>query len=81
VPQLTVRYFAAAKAATGVDSEIISATTVQDAITAICSRHGDQLSAVVTACSFLLDGLTVHDTALPLADDAELDVLPPFAGG
>jgi molybdopterin synthase sulfur carrier subunit len=81
VPTLTVRYFAAAKAATGIDTETVGAATVADAVAAICARHGDRLSRVMTACSLLLDGHAVHDRALALRDDAELDVLPPFAGG
>lgn len=81
MPQLTVRYFAAARAAAGVDSEVIDANTVNEALNALCARHGERLAAVVTACSFLLNGLAVHDRTVPLVADAELDVLPPFAGG
>jgi molybdopterin converting factor small subunit len=36
---------------------------------------------VLTACSFLLDGVAVRDKANPLPDGSEVDVLPPFAGG
>ncbi|MGH3589402.1 MAG: MoaD/ThiS family protein, partial [Pseudonocardia sp.] len=36
---------------------------------------------VLTACSFLLDSVAVRDRATPLRSGAELDVLPPFAGG
>ena len=41
------------------------------------------LEAVLPRCSFLLNGVAVHgdpaDIAVP--EGAELDVLPPFAGG
>lgn len=81
MPQLTVRYFAAARAAAGVDSEIIEANTVHEAVSTIGARHGERLATVITACSFLLDGIAVHDRMLPLSTNAKLDVLPPFAGG
>jgi molybdopterin converting factor small subunit len=36
---------------------------------------------VLGACSFLVDSVAVRDRAMPLRPGAELDVLPPFAGG
>jgi molybdopterin converting factor small subunit len=36
---------------------------------------------VLPSCSVLLDGIAVHDHAAVVPDGAELDVLPPFAGG
>ena len=81
VPRLTVRYFAAAQAATGIASEVVTAATVDDAVATMCSRHGHALTKVMTACSLLLDGTRVADRATRLTSDAELDVLPPFAGG
>jgi molybdopterin synthase sulfur carrier subunit len=81
VAQLIVRYFAAAKAATGLDTETVTALTVSEALSEMCARHGERLTRVVAACSLLLDGRAVRDTSIPLACDAELDVLPPFAGG
>ena len=47
----------------------------------LAADHGDALARVLAASSFLLDGLAVHDRALPPPDGAVLDVLPPFAGG
>jgi molybdopterin converting factor small subunit len=54
---------------------------VGDALNAIAARHGDGLGKVLTGCSFLLDSVAVRDRATPLPAAAELDVLPPFAGG
>lgn len=83
-----VRYFAAARAAAGVAEEIVpigsstdTAPTVADAVEALTARHGDHLTSVVTACSFLLNGVAVRDRSVEILDGAELDVLPPFAGG
>lgn len=81
---VTVRYFAAARAAAGVPSENVDigeAATVGDALDAIVARHGEALGKVLAACSFLLDSVAVRDRATPLPPTAELDVLPPFAGG
>jgi sulfur-carrier protein len=39
------------------------------------------LVRILPSCSFLLNGIAVHDRALTVTDGAELDVLPPFAGG
>lgn len=81
---VTVRYFAAARAAAGLPSENVDigeGATVGDALDAIATRHGEALRKVLTACSFLLDSVAVRDRATPLPPGAELDVLPPFAGG
>ncbi|GAA0925567.1 MoaD/ThiS family protein [Pseudonocardia zijingensis] len=79
---LTVRYFAAARAAAGVETESLEvAGTVDDAVRAIRTRHGAELGRVLDRCSFLLDEVAVRDRATPLPAGATLDVLPPFAGG
>jgi sulfur-carrier protein len=81
---VTVRYFAAARAAAGLPSEDVDigdGATVADALDAIASRHGEALRKVLAACSFLLDSVAVRDRATPLQPGAKLDVLPPFAGG
>jgi molybdopterin converting factor small subunit len=79
-----VRYFAGAKAAAGVSSESVAlngASTVDDVLTVLASRHGEGLSRVLSASSLLLDEVAVRDRSLPLHAGATLDVLPPFAGG
>lgn len=81
---VTVRYFAAARAAAGLPSESVDTAdgaTVADALEAIAARHGEGLTRVLASCSFLLDSVAVRDRATPLPPAAELDVLPPFAGG
>lgn len=76
-----VRYFAAARAAAGVTEEKVTAASVAELVAALAGRHGERLAAVLRSCTFLVDGLTCHDRAAPLGDDAVVDVLPPFAGG
>jgi molybdopterin converting factor small subunit len=78
---IVVRYFAAARAAAGVAEEKVTAATLDDLISTVGAEHGARLAAVLARCSFLVDGLARHDRAAPLATDAVVDVLPPFAGG
>ncbi len=81
---VTVRYFAAARAAAGLPSEFVDVgdgATVTDALDVISRRHGEPLRRVLSACSILLDSVAVRDRATPLRPGSELDVLPPFAGG
>ncbi|WP_433267844.1 MoaD/ThiS family protein [Actinosynnema sp. CS-041913] len=82
--QLTVRYFAGARAAAGVPEEsfeLPGGPTVAQALDAVRARHGDGLERVLAACSFLLDGVAVRDRGTPVPSGSRLDVLPPFAGG
>jgi len=76
-----VRYFAGARAAAGTAEEKVPAETLEDLVDALTARHGERLSAVLAGCAFLVDGLARRDRQAPLAADAVVDVLPPFAGG
>ena len=78
---VTVRYFAGARAAVGVDTEVREAATLDELVAQIVGDHGEKLERVLTACSFLVDGTSTRDRALALAPGAVVDVLPPFAGG
>jgi molybdopterin synthase sulfur carrier subunit len=78
---VTVRYFAGARAAAGVDTETRDAGSLEELVGQITDAHGERLQRVLTACSFLVDGTTTRDRALVLAPGAVVDVLPPFAGG
>jgi molybdopterin converting factor small subunit len=82
--KIRVRYFAGARAAAGVAEESIqldSAASVEAVLNLVRARHGQPLATVLTRCSFLLDGVAVHDHAAAVSGRADLDVLPPFAGG
>ena len=76
-----VRYFAGARAAAGVAEEKVAAGSLDALVRVLVSRHGERLGSVLGACTFLVDGLARRDRAAPLAPDAVVDVLPPFAGG
>ena len=76
---VTVRYWAGARAAAGVDSEPVSGTTVGDVLAGAATRHTG-LEPVLAVASVLLDGRAAS-TDERLTEGATLEVLPPFAGG
>ncbi|TQM15658.1 MoaD/ThiS family protein [Pseudonocardia kunmingensis] len=81
---VTIRYFAAARAAAGVETEPLAlpdGATVDDVLAAARARHGAELARVLDRCSFLLDEVAVRDRATAVPAGATVDVLPPFAGG
>ena len=81
---IRVRYFAGARAAAGVPEENVSVqqgSTISDLLDTLSTRHGETLQRVLTAASFLVDGVAVRDKSAAVTDGIELDVLPPFAGG
>ena len=81
---VAVRYFAAARAAAGVEAEkiqVASDATVADLLEAVRAEHGPELTRVLARCSYLLDEVAVRDQSAPVAHATSLDVLPPFAGG
>jgi molybdopterin synthase sulfur carrier subunit len=78
--QVQIRYFAAAKAATGKGEET---RTVADgaSIGALLDELGANPAAVFARCSFILNEVATTDRGRVLRDGDRLDVLPPFAGG
>jgi sulfur-carrier protein len=77
---VTVRYWAGARAAAGVDSDVISGcATVRDAVAAVNRLHPG-LGSVTAVSSLLLEGRPAAP-ADPLHGGSVLEVLPPFAGG
>jgi molybdopterin synthase sulfur carrier subunit len=81
--EVGVRYFAVARAAAGSDSEELTVrdgVTVGDLVDELSSRN-PELARVLLRCSYLCDGVAVHDKAQPLHAGNTIDVLPPFAGG
>jgi molybdopterin converting factor small subunit len=84
VGSIEVRYFAAARAAAGVEAEKIQlddGATVGDVLAALRAGHGPDLARVLERCSYLLDEVAVRDPTAPVRSASTLDVLPPFAGG
>jgi molybdopterin converting factor small subunit len=91
---ITVRYYAAARAAAGVESEALEVphdATLANALSAMrgVERTGSrspepgapELSDVLRRCSFLVNEVAAKDPQRPLMAGDTLDVLPPFAGG
>lgn len=81
---VTLRYFAAARAAAGSDTDEVEATTLLAALDAVRAARPARLATVLSVCSFLVDGDPVgrrDPAAVTLAPGATVDVLPPFAGG
>jgi molybdopterin synthase sulfur carrier subunit len=89
---VTLRYWAAAKEAAGIDEETINAETLAGALAAARGKaeyaghvgQDSRLRAVLARSSFLIDGLPVGTRApeaVMLSDSAVIEVLPPFAGG
>jgi len=81
--KVTVRYFAAARAAAGFDDEIIGLApgTTVGALVHRLGERDPELAKVLSRCSFLCDGIAVRDLGKALGDAQTVDVLPPFAGG
>ncbi|MDQ4502700.1 MoaD/ThiS family protein [Sinomonas sp. ASV322] len=91
---VTVRYYAAAKAATGVEAEavdvpdgatlvaLLAALDSPNRATARSPEPGaPELGDVLRRCSFLVNEVAAKDPSRPLGDGDTVDILPPFAGG
>ncbi|WP_018158057.1 MoaD/ThiS family protein [Demetria terragena] len=76
---VTVRYWAGARAAAGIDHERVEADSVVALREAIMREH-PAMTSVLDVASVLIDGRAVQGDA-PLADAETVEILPPFAGG
>jgi molybdopterin synthase sulfur carrier subunit len=86
MPRVTIRYWAAAKAAAGLPEEAVAAVTLRDALNAVVARRkpDSHLAAVIARSSFLVNADPVGHPgpeSVVLGDGAVIEVLPPFAGG
>ena len=86
--RITVRYWAASRAAAGVDTETVEVSgpvTLAEVLAVVRGRHPDQrFAAVLDSCSLMVGErpVTGHDPEQVLVEPGEsLEVLPPFAGG
>ncbi|HEY8753923.1 MAG TPA: MoaD/ThiS family protein [Arthrobacter sp.] len=88
---MNVRYFAAARAAAGVEEErfdLPSGATVTDLLQAVLAVDRAEppagtppLQRILSRSSFLLNEIAVRDRTTVLNPGDVVDVLPPFAGG
>ena len=77
---VTVRYWAGARAAAGVDGEqVVGPATVGELVAHLAAAR-PALEPVLPVCSVLVDGRAGSGDD-PLPDGAAVEVLPPFAGG
>ena len=84
--RVTIRYWAAAKAAAGVPEESVEAATLAGALDAVIAsrKPGSRLLEVLARSSFLVDAAPAGRAAresIVLDDGCVIEVLPPFAGG
>jgi sulfur-carrier protein len=80
---VTVRYWAAARAAAGTVEDQVDAATVGQALRAAQALHGPELTQILEHCALLVDGVQVGGERddRPLDDGSIVECLPPFAGG
>ncbi len=79
MPEVTIRYFAAARAAAGESTATARAGSLKELV-GVVSADRPELARVLGICTFMVDGERVElDTRL--ADGSLVDALPPFAGG
>jgi molybdopterin converting factor small subunit len=88
---LNVRYFAAARAAAGMEEErfeLPAGATMADLLDAVLAVERAEppagtppLHRILSRSSFLLNEVAVRDRATALSPGDVVDVLPPFAGG
>ncbi|WP_426006819.1 MoaD/ThiS family protein [Paenarthrobacter sp. NyZ202] len=88
---MLVRYFAAARAAAGVEEEtyhLPAGSSLESLLEAALAverptppEGTPELSRIVARSSFLRNEVAVRDRSVPLDAGDVIDVLPPFAGG
>ncbi|WP_334170689.1 MoaD/ThiS family protein [Sinomonas sp.] len=87
---ITLRYYAAASAAAGVESETLEVpegATLARALEAVRAvvrsprPDAPALAEVLRRCSYLVNEVAAKDPQRRLAEGDLVDVLPPFAGG
>jgi sulfur-carrier protein len=85
-PLVTVRYWAAARAAAGRESDRVPAATLADALRGVLAEHegNRRFADVVGVCSVLVGSAPVSSQdpeEVRLSGDEVVELLPPFAGG
>lgn len=81
MPQIRVRFFAAAREAFGTKECSASADTIDELGTTLTRDAGDEAKTVISRSSFLVNAIATMDPHTSLNEGDTVDVLPPFAGG
>ena len=79
---MTVRFFAAARAATGCDEVTVEPGTLEQVVESMHAAF-PALAAVTPRCTFLVDAQSAKrlEGGTIVGAGSTVDVLPPFAGG
>jgi sulfur-carrier protein len=89
VDSVTVRYWAAARAAAGVECDVVDTdgdTSLAAVLDVVRARHADRpgLAQVMTVCSAMVGDRPVGSAdpaSVPVRPGDTVELLPPFAGG
>lgn len=76
-----VRLFAGAAEAVGTASASVTAPDVAGVLAELAQLGGPGTAQVLARCAVMVDGVRVADPATAVRAGAQVDVLPPFAGG
>jgi len=79
---VTIRLFAAARAAAGTDSTTARPGSLAEILEDLATRYPG-LGEVLPRCSYLVDAIATHGLLeeIVVEPGSQVDVLPPFAGG
>ncbi len=75
-----VNFYAASRAATGVESAVIDGRTLGDVVETAIAEF-PELGKIIQRCSYLVNEVATVDTALAISAEDSIDILPQFAGG
>jgi molybdopterin converting factor small subunit len=75
-----IHLFAAARAAVGRPVLEVAPAPLGEILDGLTAEH-PAFAAVRPRCSYLLDGVAVHDESAVVGTGCRVDVLPPFSGG
>ncbi|PCC49385.1 MoaD/ThiS family protein [Brevibacterium aurantiacum] len=81
MPQIRVRFFAAAREAFGTKESTAAASTIDELMTTLTKDASTETTTVISRSSFLVNAVAATDPQAPLSEGDTVDVLPPFAGG
>jgi len=76
----TVRFFASAAEAAGLQDLEVDVATVGQLASELDSRFGEKFAKVRRQCSVMVGG-TLSESTTAIPDGSVVDFLPPFAGG
>lgn len=81
MPEISVRFFAAAREAFGTRESRLEAGSVDELMRVLTAGADPQAATVLARSSFLVNSVAATDHSAALTDGDTVDVLPPFAGG